>query len=366
MMADKRQLIGGPTAASTTTSSIFTAVLTIGHSSAQLTSLQANLPSDSTGTSSGAGTTTTSTTIVTTTTLSLQSTYVSTTAAGSTVGITATIVTSEPSTATISTQSSSSSGTPIAVIVGGIVGGVVILVVLVLLFYFFKRRSSKKDFNRVSEPDRVINRSGRGDTLSQLDPSDEANNITPFDAYATDRDEEKQQYDQSSCPSLTAVAVTQAQHQMPNSSVPPSSASYGSDGQFSLQRARGSASGNFPRQSLLAPLPQGAALPTVQRAQPEQPSMYDTVPAVWHAPRPDSSLPPSANASSGSAKEREAADERGTNGLGVAHQCEPLERSESPLGPAGGRVVVHRDAGRVPEEVDTPQEIPPAYDSIQH
>ncbi|KAI6161058.1 hypothetical protein EDD17DRAFT_1592029 [Pisolithus thermaeus] len=162
------------------------------------------------------------------------------------------------------------------------------------------------------------------------------------------------------------VAGTQTQHQMPNSPGARSPASYDSDDQFYLQGAGGSASGNSLRQSLLAPLPEGAALPAGQYAPPKQPFVYDTVPADGHAPRRDSSLPPGANASSGIAKEREAAGERDAYGLGLVPQYEPLERSESPLGPAGGMVVVHQDAGRVPEEVDTPQEIPPTYDSIQH
>ncbi|KAI6107059.1 hypothetical protein EDD16DRAFT_119924 [Pisolithus croceorrhizus] len=294
----------------------------------------------------------------------VSTTYVSTNAAGSTV---------VASTSTVSTQSNSSSSTPIAVIVGGIVGGVV-LAVIVLLIFFIRRRSSKSKFDGVSEPlDRVINRSGRGGTLPELDLSDEANNITPFDAYAADGDEGMRQYDQlpfASRPSLTGVAVTRAQYSMSNSSVPPSSMSYGSDGQLYLQGAGGSASDNSARQSLLAPLPQGAALPAGQYAQPKQLFMHDTAPADWHVPRPGSSLPPStvpsASASSGSAKEREVTGERGAYGLTLAFQCEPRERSESPPGPARGIVVVHQDAGRAPEETEMPQEIPPAYDSIQH
>ncbi|KAI6110352.1 hypothetical protein EV401DRAFT_2113255 [Pisolithus croceorrhizus] len=308
-----------------------------------------------------------------------MSRYRSTNAAGSTVIIitTLTITTfsiTASSTPTVSSQSSSSSSTPIAAIVGGVVGGVVVLVVGVLLIFLIRRRSSKNKFDGVPEPlDRVINHSGRGGTLPQLDLSDEANNITPFDAYATDGDEEMRQYNQSSFasrPSLIGVAVTQAQYQMLDSSISPSSASYGSDGQLYLQGAGGSASGNSARQSLLARPPQGAALPAGQYAHPKQLFMHDTAPADWHAHRPGSSLPPStvpsASASSGSVKEREVTGERGAYGLALAPQCEPLERSESPPDPARGMVVVHQDAGRAPEEVDMPQEIPPAYDSIQH
>ncbi|KAI6107056.1 hypothetical protein EDD16DRAFT_1623598 [Pisolithus croceorrhizus] len=162
------------------------------------------------------------------------------------------------------------------------------------------------------------------------------------------------------------VAGTQTQHQMPNSPGPRSPASYDSDDQLYLQGAGGSVSDNSLRQSLLAPLPEGAASPAGQYAPPKQPFVYDTVPADWHAPRPDSSLPPGANASLGTAKEREAAGERDAYDLGLVPQCEPMERSESLLCPAGGMVVVHQDAGRIPEEMDMPQEIPPTYDSIQH
>ncbi|KAI6110361.1 hypothetical protein EV401DRAFT_1994455 [Pisolithus croceorrhizus] len=302
------------------------------------------------------------------TTSSLHFSFKSTNTAGPTVIITTTIVTTVSS---IPTQSSSLSSTPIAAIVGGIVGGIVVLLI-VLLIYFIRSRSYKIVFGGDSEPDRVINRSGRDDTFPQLDLSDEADNITPFDAYATDGDEGMRQYDQSSFasrPSLMGVAGAQAQHQIPNLSVPPSSASYDSDGQFYLQGAGGSTSGNSPRQSLFARPPQGAALPAGQYAQPKQPFIYDTAPADWHAPRPGLSLQPStvpsASAISGSAKEREVAGERGPYGLGLV-QCKPLECSEAPLGPTGGWVVVHQDAGRAPEEVDMPQGIPPAYDSIQH
>lgn len=307
----------------------------------------------------------------------VPTTYVSTNAAGSTVVITTTFATTVPTTATVSTQSSSSSSTPIAAIVGGVVGGVVFLVVVVLLIYCIRRRSSKNEFDGDFDPDRVINRSGAGGgTLPQLDLSDEANNITPFNAYAADGDEGMRQYGQSPFaggPSLMGVAGTQAQHQMSNSPVPPSSASHYSDGQSYVQGAAGSGSGHSPQQSLSARPPQGAALPTGQYAQPQQPFMYGTAPADWHAPRPGSSPPPStvpsASASSRSAKEREAAGGRDVYGLGLATQHEAPEGSESTPGPAAGSsagVVVHQDAGRAPEEVDTPQEIPPAYDSIQH
>ncbi|KAI6118275.1 hypothetical protein F5141DRAFT_1290328 [Pisolithus sp. B1] len=321
------------------------------------------LSPDTNGEPGTLSTTTTSAAVVSTTmtTSSPVSTYASTNATGSTVVTTATFTT------TVSAHSSSSGSTSIAAIVGAAVGGAVVLVVIAFLFYFIRRRSSKKVSD--GDFDRVITRSGGGGSLPHLDLSDEANNITPFGAYATDGDEEMRQYGQSSFtsrPSSMGVAGTRAQHQIPNSSVPLTSASCDSDGQLCLQGARGSASGNSPRQSLLAPLPQSAALPAGQYAQPNQPSMYDTAPADWHAPRPGSSLPPSASASSGSAKELEAADERGAYGLGLAPQCEPLERSESPPDPVGGRVVVHQDAGRALEEVDIPQEIPPAYDSIQH
>ncbi|KAI6107049.1 hypothetical protein EDD16DRAFT_1712580 [Pisolithus croceorrhizus] len=297
-----------------------------------------------------------------------MSRYRSTNTAGPTVIITTTIVTTVSS---IPAQSGSLSSTPIAAIVGGIVGGIVVLLI-VLLIYFITSRSSKIMFGGDSKPDRVISRSGRDDAFSQLDLSDEADHITPFDAYATDGDEGMRQYDQSSFasrPLLMGVAGTRAQHQIPNLSAPPSSASYDSDGQFYLQDAGGSTSDNSPQQSLFARPPQGAALPAGQYAQPKQPFVYDTAPVDWHAPRPGLLLQPStvpgASASSGSAKEREAAAESGPYSLGLV-QCKLLESSESPLGPTAGRVVVHQDAGRAPEEVDIPQEIPPAYNSSQH
>ncbi|KAI6161052.1 hypothetical protein EDD17DRAFT_1759715 [Pisolithus thermaeus] len=300
-----------------------------------------------------------------------MSRYRATNAEGPTVVTTTVFVTTVPSTTTVSTQSSSSSSTPIAAIVGGVVGGVVVLVVIAFLIYFIRRRSSGNEFDRNFEPDRVINQSGRGDTLPQLDLSDEANIITPFDAYAADGDEGMRQHNQppfASGPPLIGVTGTQAQQQMPSSSVPPNSASYDSDDQSYLQGAGGSASGNFSRQSPLARPPQGASLPAGHFAQPKQSFMYDSALADWHAPRLSLSLPPSmvpsASASSGSAKEGDAAGDRGTYGLGLAPQCEPLERSESPLGPTGEMVVVHQDAGRALEEVDIPREIPPAYDSI--
>ncbi|KAI5992772.1 hypothetical protein EDD15DRAFT_2441945 [Pisolithus albus] len=299
----------------------------------------------SNGTSAEAGTSTTSAAVATS---PLQSTSVSTNAAGSTVLVTTT-VTAVPST--------SSSSIPTAAIVGGVVGGVVVLVVLVLLIYFIRRRSSKNQYSGDFEQDRIINHSGGGSALPQLDLSDEANNITPFNAYAADGDEEMREHGES--PSLMGVAGTQAKHQVPNSSVSPSLVSYDSDGQFYLQGAEESGSG---RQSLLAGPPKGAALPAWQYAQPKQLSMYDAVPADWYAPRLDSSLPPS---SVPSTKEREAAGERDAYGLDLARQCEPLDHCDSP-GPAEGRVVVHQDAGRAPEGVNLPQEIPPAYDSIQH
>lgn len=280
---------------------------------------------------------------------------VSTNAAGSVVYTTVTVTV--PSTTAISVQLSSSSSTPIAAIIGGVVGGVVVLVVIALLIYFIWRRSSKNESDGDYEPDRIINRPGGGGTLPQLDLSDEANNIIPFNAYAADGDEEKQQYGQSpfsSGPLLVGVTGTQAKHQIPDS-----------DGQFYLQSA---SSGHLPRQSLLAGPPQGAALPAGQYARLKQLFMYDAAPADWYTRLGSSLSPstvPSASASLGSTKEPEAAGERDVYGSGLAPQCEPLERSESPLGPAGGRVVVHRDAGRAPEE-DFPHEIPPAYDSIQH
>lgn len=306
----------------------------------------------------------------------VPTTYVSTDAAGSTVVITTTFSTAVPTTATVGTQSSSSSSTPIAAIVGGAVGGVVALVAIALLIYFIRRRSSKNEFDGDFDPDRVVNRPGGGGTLPQLDLSDEANNITPFNAYAADGDDGMRQYGQSpfaSGPSLMGVAGTQAQHQVPNPSVPPSSASHYSDGQSYFQGAGGSASGHSPQQSLSARPPQGAALPTGQYPQPQQPFMYGAAPADWHAPRPGTSPPPStvpsASVSSRSAKEREAAGGSSAYGLGLATQHEVPEGSESASGPAAGSsagVVVHQDAGRAPEEVETPQEIPPAYDSIQH
>lgn len=312
----------------------------------------------SNGTSPEAGTSTTSTTV---TTSPLQSTSVSTNAAGSTVLVTTT-VTAVPST--------SSSSIPTAAIVGGAIGGIVVLAVIVLLFYFIRRRSSKNEFDGDFEKDRIINHSGGGSALPQLDLSEEANNITPFNAYAADGDEEMREHGESPSadgPSLMGVAGTQAKRQVPNSSVSPSLVSYDSDGQFYLQDAGELGSGHLPRQSLLAGPPKGAALPAGQYAQPKQLSMYDAVPADWYAPRPDSSLPPStAPSANASTKEREAAGERDAYGLGLAPQCESLECCESPLGPAEGRVVVHQDAGRAPEEVNLPHEIPPAYDSIQH
>ncbi|KAI5985748.1 hypothetical protein EDD15DRAFT_1622303 [Pisolithus albus] len=276
-----------------------------------------------------------------------------------------TTIASVPSTATVSAQPSSSGSTPIAAIVGGVVGGVFVLVVIALLIYFIRRRSSKNEFD--FEPDRIT----RGATPPQLDLSDEANNITPFNAYAGDGDEEMREHGESpfvNGPSVMGVAGVQAKHQVPNSSVSPSFVSYDSDGQFYLQGGGELASGHLPRQSLLPGPPQGAALPAGQYAQPKQLFTYDAAPASWHASRLGSSLPPStvpgASASSGSTKEVEAAGERDAYGLGLAPQCEPREHSDSPLGLAEGRVVVHRDAGRAPE--DLPHEIPPAYDSIQH
>ncbi|KAI5985750.1 hypothetical protein EDD15DRAFT_2373848 [Pisolithus albus] len=267
---------------------------------------------------------------------------------------------------TISAQPSSSSSTPIAAIIGGVVGGVVVLVVIALLIYFIRRRSSKNKFDGDYEPDRIINRPGWGGSLPQLDLSDEANNIIPFNAYAADEDEEMQQYGQSpfaSGPPLVGVTVTQTKHQIPNSSFRPSLASYDSDGQFYLQ---GASSGHLPRQSLLPGPPQGAAFPAGQYAQLKQLFMHDAAPAHWYT-RPGSSRSPStvasASASLGCTKEPEAAGERDACGLGLAAQCEPREHSESPLGPAGGRVVAHRDGGRAPE--DLPHEVPPAYGSIQ-
>ncbi|KAI5985751.1 hypothetical protein EDD15DRAFT_1622226 [Pisolithus albus] len=375
MMVDKRQVVGQAQASATTSSSTPTSSSTdstagqfcpscipgsLGTNNetvAGITGIPGNSgtsvgtagspASDGSGTSSNgtsaeAGTSTTSAAVATS---PLQSTSVSTNAAGSTVLVTTT-VTAVPST--------SSSSIPTAAIVGGVVGGVVVLVVLVLLIYFIRRRSSKNQFSGDFEQDRIINHSGGGGALPQLDLSDEANNITPFNAYAADGDEEMREHGES--PSLMGV---EAKHQVPNSSVSPSLVSYDSDGQFYLQGAEELGSG---RQSLLAGPPKGAALPAGQYAQPKQLSMYDAVPADWYAPRLDSSLPPS---SVPSTKEREAAGERDAYGLDLARQCEPLDHCDSP-GPAEGRVVVHQDAGRAPEGVNLPQEIPPAYDSIQH
>ncbi|KAI5985747.1 hypothetical protein EDD15DRAFT_2301092 [Pisolithus albus] len=287
---------------------------------------------------------------------------VSTNAAGSVVYTTVSVTVTVSSTSTISAQPSSSSSTPIAAIIGGVVGGVVVLVVIALLIYFIRKHSSKNEFDGDYEPDRII----RGGSLPQLDLSDEANNIIPFNAYAADEDEEMQQYGRSpfaSGPSLAGVTVAQTKHQIPDSSFPPSLASYDSDGQFYLQ---GASSGHLPGQSLLPGPPQGAAFPAGQYAQLKQLFMHDAAPAHWYTRLGSSLSPstvPSASASLGCTKEPETAGERDAYGLGLAAQCEPQEHSEFPLGPAGGRVVVHRDAGRAPE--DPPHEIPPAYDSIQ-
>lgn len=309
-------------------------------------------------------------------TSAVPTTYLSTDAAGSTVVITTTFATTVPTTTTISTQSSASSSTPIGAIVGGAVGGVVALVALVLLIYCIRRRSSKDEFDGDFDPDRVVSRSaGGGGTLPQLDLAEEANNITPFNAYAADAEQGMRQYGQSpfaSGPSATGVAGVQAQHQMPNSPPPPSSPSHYSDGQSYYQGAGGSASGHSPQQSLSVRPPPGAAM--LPPHQQQQPFMYGTAPADWHAPRPGSSPPPStvpsASASSRSAKEREAAGGRSAYGLGLATQHEAPEGSGSVLGSSGGSgagVVVHQDAGRAPDaEAEAPQEIPPSYDSIQH
>ncbi|KAG6333977.1 hypothetical protein ID866_5113 [Astraeus odoratus] len=329
----------------------------------------------------------TSTEVATTVTSQVPTTYLSTNAAGSTVVITTNYATVVPTTTTISTQASASSSTPTAAIVGGVVGGIAFLIGIAVLIFCVRRRSYKDDFDGDFDPDRVVHHSGGGGTLPQLDLVDDANNITPFNAYAPDAEQGMRQYGQSPLvsggPGAGNVGVgaagAYAQHQHPNSPPPPSSPSHYSDGQSYFHGA-GPSGGHSPQNSLSARPPPGAGLPNMSPsafAQQQPYNMYGTAPADWHTPRPGSSPPPSTvpSGSSRSAKEREAMGERGGFGLGLATQHEvPEGSSSSAAGASGpgaeaggsGRVVVHQDAGRAPEgEEETPQEIPPSYDSIQ-
>ena len=216
------------------------------------------------------------------------------------------------------------------------VGGVAAIALLgFAVFWFMKRRDNKDDFDGNFDPDRVVGHSIGGGTLPQIDLGDE---VTPY-RYSAGAGEGGMTQDGDS-PHLAGRSTTSAlgyapsehSNQLPSGNMTETSGSHYAP---SFAVAHGAAT-TFG-------LAAGSADP--RAISPTQST------SSYSKPRP--------------AKEREAMVAqygRQPGQLGLATQL------EEPGGHDHGPVVVHRDGGRVREDLGEesapPREIPPTYDSI--
>lgn len=322
-----------------------------------------------------------------------------------TVEITSAVTSTSTASADGSSSSSSGSDSHTGAIVGGVVGGVALIALLALLAWFIRKRRTRDEFDGNFDPDRVaardestIQRLGRGgdaDLLAAARGVDEPE-VTPY-TYGM-----QQQHPGGASFLGPGAAIAGAgaygaydqkggrplsdgSYYNPNAPSMPSGPSDAGSGSGS-----GSNHGlSDPRTSLsmssngipyggspYPPAGYGAGMagapgmyqpgPVGGAATPSAPSMYST----------QSGAPVSA-------KEREAFAARYAHQMGQGQQAlygggsgpastaggssgaPPLTLRNASAEDEAGSVVVHQDGGRVREDSEPMNEIPPTYDSIR-
>jgi len=248
------------------------------------------------------------------------------TASGGAVSSVTVVVTSNIP-ATTSPASSNSDSTNVGAIVGGVVGGVGGLLLLIALFWFIRRKTKKDHYEEnMFAPDRNVDR-GELD-LAGDDVHDPEAIARPYHLPPSPTRNEM---------SVSANSRPLSMQSM-HSQGRPLSGTYDEAGM--VRPTSGSSYYAQPTPGMGMPMPMPMSFDHLAYAQSRSHSTHD-----------HGTLPSETTASDGGSSSARMLKEREARRLHVAND--------------NGGVIVHSDGGRVEEEAeDSPQEIPPTYDSI--